>query len=337
MRFANGFSIGRPFLLNRWTTDGAKLIPLSKAAPHSAALWIDLCRPGPIEEQEMQTLLPKIPDQGEMRDLELSHRYYRLGEALYMTLVLPGTDHAGQSGHTGQLSRPVSFILTPERLITLRHHDPAAVLNLPLRTDLRLLPDRPDLLFLTFCEEIIGQMADLLEQTGDDLAMAAQQIYAQDSRTIPAHLHEALRRIGRKNETLAQVRAALMTLTRALRFFMSDLEDQGVVPPETRRSHEALLRDIDALDLHTDSLDARLGVLTEMTIGLIGLGDNKVAKAQSMVAALFLPPTLIASIYGMNFEHLPGLSHPHGFWLSIGAMFLASIGTWIFFRWRGWF
>lgn|GEM_PF-2302578 len=321
-------------MLNRWTTDGTKLIPLSEDAAHGNALWIDLCRPGPIEQQEMEALLPKVPDQGEMRDLELSHRYYRLGEAVYLTMVLPGADHSLKQG---QLSRPVSFILTPERLITLRHHDPAAITDLPLRSDLRLLPDRPDLLFLTFCEEIVGQMADLLEQTGDNLALAARKIYAQNSRSTPAELHEALRRIGRKNETLAQVRAALMTLTRAIRFFTGDLEDQNHLVPETDRACAALMRDIDALDLHTDSLDARLGVLTEMTIGMIGLGDNKVAKAQSMVAALFLPPTLIASVYGMNFEHLPGLAHPHGFWLSIGAMFLASIGTWVFFRWRGWF
>ncbi|RRH78593.1 CorA family divalent cation transporter [Falsigemmobacter faecalis] len=321
-------------MLNRWSTDGPRLIPLNEAAPESAALWIDLCRPAPPELQAMEALLPKVPDQGEMHDLEVSHRYYRLGAALYMTMVLPGTDHPGQAG---TFSRPVSFILTPEHLITLRHHEPAVLASLPQRSDLRLHAHRPDQLFLTFCEEIVGQMADLLEQTGDDLALAAQDIYAQNSRTGPSQLHQALRRIGRKNEVLAQVRAALMTLTRSLRFFTTDLEDQGGIAPEMTRAHDDLMRDIDALDLHTDSLDARLGVLTEMTIGLIGLGDNKVAKAQSMVAALFLPPTLIASVYGMNFAHLPGLENPYGFWLSIGAMFLASIGTWVFFRWRGWF
>lgn len=312
--------------------DGPRLVPLPAGRPASEALWVDLLHPSEDETQVATPLAPKIPGREEMRDIEISHRLYRMGNTGYMTVMLPGAAEADSDVHH---SGPVTFILTLHQLITLRHHEPASFTLFPQREDLTgLQPGRPDLLFLALCEEIVGQLADLLELSGDRLTAASQEIYARTGLIEAPYLQKLLRRIGMENDVLGQVRAGLLSLSRALRYFLTCVPD---VDSLEGRLQDDLLRDIDALELHADSLHARLGFLTELTVGLIGLGDNKVAKAQSMVAALFLPPTLLASIYGMNFDVMPGTAHPHGFWIAIGGMLAASLGCWLFFRWRGWF
>lgn len=307
---------------------------LSRMAPEqelTEAIWIDLWRPQPEQVARVRALGVDVPSFEDMEEIEISNRIYREDGRDYMTVVLPGLLPEGE-----RVAWPVTFILDARRLVTVRHHAPRPFETFGARAERTTSGcGTPAQLFLGLVEEIISRLADLLEMAGKALDVSAARTFAGHLSATGEQLQETLKSIGREGEAIAQIRLALLTVERMLAVFGVWLEQRGD-EKALRVTAKALLRDIQALEVHADFLSGRLGLVGDTTLGLINLEQNKTVRIVSVVAALFLPPTLIASAYGMNFAHMPELAWDWGYPAALGLMVGSAVATWAYFKWRGW-
>lgn len=320
---------------------GSRLERLGPSASLDDAIWVDLYRPLPEQAARVRAELGlEVPTLEDMEEIEISNRFYREPGADVMTVILPGAQPDG-----AQISGPATFILTPDRLVTVRHHAPRPFETYPLRAERSSMGcGTPPRLFLGLVEEIVARQADLLEGAGRSLDAVAARVYAGAREALtPAELEEALRGTGREGEVIARVRLALLSVERMLSVFSlwtverSDGRSEGRGDAKPLRGLlKSLLRDINALEVHADFLSGRVGLATDTTLGMVNLSQNASVRMMSVVAALFLPPTLIASIYGMNFEAMPELGWHLGYPMSLGLMVVSAVATWAWFRWKGW-
>ncbi len=305
---------------------------LGEADDLSLAEWIDLFNATPDEETRVRALGIDVPTLAEMEEIEISNRLYHEDDTDYLTVVLPGQD-----AKSAQVMSPVCFAVTEVRLVTIRHHTPRPFETYPPRAGKSSLGcASPDRIFLGLVEEVIGRLADHLEGAGRGLDDVSRSIYHPGPKGHrQADLQATLAAVGSEGERLGRVRLALLTLGRALNYVDQMLghrlnaEGLGLVL-------KGQLRDIEALEVHADFLSSRLGLMSDATMGTINLAQNTTVRIVSVVAVLFSPPTLIASIYGMNFVHMPELPEVWGYPMALGVMLASALLTWAFFRWRGW-
>ena len=315
-----------------YSIENGRLVRLAAERDVADAAWIDLIQPNDAEIAQLRVLGVPVPSLAEMEEIELSNRLYREDGLDYMTAMLPGERAGGD-----RISMPVTFILSTDRLVTVRHHSPRPFLTYPERAERSTLGcGTPDRLFLGLVEEIIARLADILEGAGRTLDQTTAAVF--ERRAVAAasdRLQAALQDVGREAETMARVRLALLTVERMQAFYTATLEDR---PEEgrLRAATRAQMRDIQALEVHADFLGGRVSLAVDTTLGLINLQLNNTVRILSVVAALFLPPTLIASVYGMNFTNMPELDEPWGYAFALILMGGTTLGTWLFLRWKGW-
>ncbi len=304
--------------------------PMSPGSELERALWIDLYRPLDSQAAAVAALGIEVPTLADMEEIEISNRLYREENADVMTVVLPGLTPDG-----AQISGPVSFILTERRLVTVRHHAPRSFETFPDRADRSAAGcASAERIFLGLIEEIIARQADLLEGVGRTLDRVSAQVLS-GKKISPSELQLALEEVGRQGELVGRVKLALLTLERALSFFDQTL---GTNPQgkELRGVVKSQMRDIGSLTVHGDFLSSRVSLSVDATLGMINLAQNITVRIVSVVAALFMPPTMIASIYGMNFHHMPELDNVWGYPMALGLMAASAVGTWAFFKWKDW-
>jgi len=319
-------------MIAAYRADRGKLTLMNRGAPLEQALWVDLYKPLPGQEDLAKSLGIEVPTLADMEEIEISNRLYREGGVDYMTVVLPGMSETKQP-----MSGPVTFILTPARLVTVRHHVPRPLETYPERAD-KVGPgcDGSEKVFLGLIEEIIGRLADLLEGSGRALEDVSRSVFASDHKTkTAAGLQEALERVGRESDLVARIRLSLLTLERAVSFFGQTLGERPV-GEVLRPAVKGLMRDLQALEVHGDYLSTRVAQATDATLGMINLLQNTAVRIVSVVAVLFLPPTLIASIYGMNFHLMPELGKAWGYPMALGMMVASAAATYTFFKWKNW-
>nr|WP_319247792.1 magnesium transporter CorA family protein [uncultured Celeribacter sp.] len=295
----------------------------------SEALWIDMSHPLPEQVEAVEALGLSVPTLADMEEIEVSNRLYREGDTEVLTVVLPGLDKQKQPGFG-----PVAFMLTPERLVTVRYHTPRPFETFPqhaAQSSAGCAGRRR--VFLGLVEEVVARLADILEGVGRSLDEQSHALFP-DPAPRSSELAEALRALGKLGEQIARIRLSLVSLERALSSFGLGLE--GPKDGALRQILKAQVRDIQALTVHGDFLSGRLAQLTDVAMGLINLEQTSTGRVLSVVAILFLPPTLVASVYGMNFANLPGLDNPHGYLIATGLMFGSALGTYLFCKWKKW-
>lgn len=319
-------------MLYAYRHEDGKLVRLDPDADLAQAIWIDLYRPMPAQTDRVAALGVEVPTLADMEEIEISNRLYREPGADFITVVLPG-----HSETNAPVTGPVCFIVTPQRLITVRHHVPRPFETFPDRADKGGAGcDSAHKLFLGLMDEIVGRLADLLESAGRGLEEIYRTVYASgDQGKTAALLQDALQLIGRESELIARVRLALLTLERAMSFAILGLSDKKA-DAALRSLAKGLQRDIASLEVHCDYLATRVAQATDTTLGMINLLQNGTVRIVSVVAVLFLPPTLIASIYGMNFHGMPELDKPWGYPMALGLMVLSAGGTFLYFKWKKW-
>lgn len=318
-------------MLFAYAAHGRTLAHMPNPAPLDDAIWIDLYQPLPAQAEAVKALGIDVPSLADMEEIEISNRLYRERGVDYMTVVLPGMSQSQRP-----ISGPVCFILSPERLVTVRHHAPRPFETFPERAD-KSSPGcgSPDRLFLGLVEEIIGRLADLLEGAGRSLDAVMRDVFSGGENASDEMLHNSLQQVGREGDLVGRVRLSLLTMERALTFYTQSLSER----PEgsaLRTLVKGLNRDVQALEVHADFLSSRLSLATDTTLGVISLAQNTTVKIVSVVAAIFLPPTLIASVYGMNFTDMPELHWKYGYAIAIGLMVASVVGSYLFFRWKKW-
>lgn len=318
-------------MLFAYAPHGQKLLQLPHGADLAQAVWVDLYRPMPQQVDKVRDLGVDVPTLADMEEIEVSNRLYRENGMDYLTVVLPGLSET-----KAPLSGPVCFILQPDRLVTVRHHAPRPFETYPERAD-KVGPGcgDPRRLFLSLVEEIIGRLADLLEGSGRALDAVMARVFRDGAEASDAALQLALREVARESDLVSRVRLSLLTMERAISYFGQSL-DETAEGKGLRPIVKGLMRDIQALEVHGDFLTSRVAMASDVTLGMVNLVQNKTVKIVSVVAAIFLPPTLIASAYGMNFARMPELGWDWGYPMALGLMLASAVLTYLFFKWKRW-
>lgn len=297
-------------------------------------VWIDLVRPTAEEETSLEDRLGiGIPTKDEMEEIEISSRLYQEDGASFMTAILPA-----QADGDDPDMQPVSFVLAGNRLITVRYHEPRAFKTFPVRAEkVQMGCETGEGVLIALLEAIVDRLADILERAGSDVDGISRDIFRRRGArpTRSQDFQKMLESIGRKGDLISNIRDSLITLER-LAGFLGQRTLQSKSGKEMRERVKTLSRDIRSLADHASFLSQKITFLLDATLGMINIEQNAIIKIFSVAAVVFLPPTLIASIYGMNFKHMPELDWLLGYPFAIAMMIFSAILPYVYFKRRGW-
>jgi magnesium transporter len=298
------------------------------------ALWIDMLAPDPVEEQEVETALGiDVPTRNEMREIEPTSRLYERDGALFMTATVVGGADTDKP-----VGEPITFILTSGRLVTVRYHDPQSFTTFGATALQELTRCRSGTTaFVWLLDVIVDRLADILEMVGSDLDQTAKELFrrsSEDSKTLTSSFSDIVRRIGISSDRTSKVHESLVSLKRLLGFFRLPKEAEDREQLSVRL--DSLKLDVTSLTEHVSYLSANITFLLDASLGMIAIEQNGIIKIFSVMAVVFLPPTLVASIYGMNFDIIPELHWTLGYPFALALMILAAILPYWFFKKRGW-
>ncbi|MER8506910.1 magnesium/cobalt transporter CorA [Mesorhizobium sp. M0199] len=298
-------------------------------------VWVDLFNPTKEEETTIETWLGiAVPTREEMEEIEISSRLYVEDGAYFMTAILPA-----QTEVDDPLMSPVTFVLSGSRLITVRYHEPKAFKTFPQRAEkVATGCTSGDTILIGLLEAIVDRLADILERAGRDVEAISRDIFEARSTKVSKRnrdFQELLKGIGRKEDLASSVRDSLISLQR-LAGFLAHASTQTRMSKDTRARIKTLSRDVLSLADHATFLSQKISFLLDATLGMISIEQNAIIKIFSVAAVIFLPPTLVASIYGMNFDIIPELKWHFGYPFAIGMMVLSAILPFWYFRRRGW-
>jgi magnesium transporter len=302
--------------------------------PFEAIVWIDVVDPSAEEEKLLEDRLGiDVPTMEEMEEIEISSRLYSHDGASFMTAILP----ARADGDYPEMA-PVSFVLAGDRLITVRYHEPRAFQTFPARAGkVRLGCESGEGVLMALLEAIVDRLADILERAGRDIDGISRGVFKRTGGkpTKTKDFQTVLENLGRKGDLTSNIRDSLVTLER-LAGFLGQVAIQRKSSKDMRDRVKTLYRDIRSLADHVGFLSQKITFLLDATLGMISIEQNAIIKIFSVAAVVFLPPTLVASIYGMNFHFMPELSWPFGYPFAILLMILSAILPFLYFKRRGW-
>ena len=300
------------------------------------ATWVDLHDPTEEEERLVEhSIGVEIPAPAELAEIEPSSRLYEQDGALYMTLsVLCGVEEGRPA------SAPIGFVLAGERLVTVRYITPKPIRAFSdhARRDGAPVSD-PLTLLCGLLDAIVARLADELEALASEIETISSHIFSgtRDARRIPAtRLTMLLNRIGRTQLLLAKVRETEMSTSLALSFLGASSRLRSRKAAAAREHVASLSADTSSLGDHSTFLANHLYFLLDAAVGFISIEQNAAMKLFSWAALVVLPPTLIAGIYGMNFEYMPELSWTYGYPLALALIVASAVLPLWYLKRRGW-
>lgn len=315
--------------------DGS-LVDAGRSSLPEEATWVDLEEPTNEEEALVERCIHmNVPTESEMAEIEPSSRLFEKGGAFYMTISVLFGVVDGQPSTT-----PISFVLTNKRLVTVRYATPKPLraFSEHARRDGQLVKDAPTAL-IRMLDAIIDRLADELEDAGREIEQISSHIFHKglDGRRIPAaRLTSLLTRIGRSQNLLAKIRYSTVSTLRMLSFLTGSQPVHQESNSELRHHLASLTTDATSLSEHASYQSDNLQFLLDASLGLISIEQNAAMKLFSWAALVFLPPTLIAGIYGMNFRHMPELDWLAGYPWALGLMVASAVLPILYLKRRGW-
>ncbi len=298
-------------------------------------VWVDMNYPSNQEEHEVESLISiETPTREKMSEIEVSSRLYVEKGTIYTTSTLI-TNFEKEIPE----SHSVTFIFKDKILITVRYSEPKSfVLFLSRCSKHQQIPIHSGVdVFIGITEAIIDRLSDALELIGRELDLTSIGVFQKTSnekRKGSNDLQELLRKIGRFGDLNGKLRESLLTLSRQMSYLI-------LVGGKNKQEHiedlETYVKDISALSEHTNYVSSRINILLDAILGMINIEQNAIIKFFSVAAVIFLPPTLIASVYGMNFNHMPELDWHLGYPLAVSLMLLSGIGPYLYFKKQRWF
>lgn len=342
-------------------TDGRLVaVPVERGAPlPDGAVWLDVLRPDEAEREEISTLLGiELPTPEDMREIEASSRLYTEDDAAFLTTPIISRGEDGRPD-LGELT----FVLTPRVLVTLRHTEPLWLAIFAARA-LRhptLVTCHSDAL-LGLLDAVVDRAADVLEMVGGELDHLSQQVFSEVEPAKPAKaaasesrkrqaarrrmaqrrvrrsgsdgLRDVISAIGRAGDLTHKVRNCLAGLERLTAF------TTAVAGPRLSKEQKVRLktigRDVHSLVEQTGFLSHQANFLLDATLGVINIQQTSIIKIFSVAAVAFLPPTLVASIYGMNFHFMPELDESWGYPFALLLMVLSGVLPLLYFKRKRW-
>ncbi len=295
---------------------------LDQAVSHTS--WVDAQDTSDEERDRLELLLhTELPESDDVEEIESSARYFTDGSGIHVHSMF-------LSQSEGRLViNTVAFILQPTRLITVREAELADFRLLRMRA-LRgqIEAHNPKDLLLTMLEQKVENLADTIEDIYLELEKVSHSVLEDQN----AELEEAIENLALLEDSNGKIRMCLMDTQRSISFLQRQLRDS----PSVQEVVPEIMRDIDTLMSHTNFMFEKINFLMDAAQGFINIEQNKIIKIFSIASVVFLPPTLVASIYGMNFVHMPELQWLGGYPLALGMMILAGIAPYLYFKRKNW-
>ena len=293
-------------------------------------LWADLLSPDSQEERFIESSLGlDIPTRQELAEIEDSSRFYDEDGAIFMTttVVMGIADRRPENAQ-------VTFVLTKRCLVTVRYTELSAFRQFETKSSRQPSTySSSHQIFLALADAVVDRIADVLESVQVQLQTLSRCIFdvRKEQRT---DLQQIIQQLGQHRSLLSQLGESLFSSTRLLAFYRLHANEprQGAA----KGLLKALERDVRSLGEHQARLLGDIAFLLDATLGLINIEQNAIIKVFSIAAVLFLPPTLVGTVYGMNFESMPELSWSFGYPMALGMMVISAIIPYAWFKFRDW-
>jgi len=320
-------------MLSVYVPSGTSLqrVPAAPGEPlPEGAVWIDMISPTAQEDKLAEGLFGiAVPTREEMQEIEVSSRLYVENGARYMTATL-----MCHSDTMTPKTTPVTFILAGHRLVTVRYDEPRpfAIVEHKLA---RNCPAKVsgESVMMDLIDAVIDRAADILERVGAEIDQVSHSIFEPD---ITPDYKDVLKALGRKGDLTSKVRESLVSIGRMLLFLTNEAETLKWAK-DSRAHLQSMRRDTASLSDHATYLANKVTFLLEAMLGVVNLEQNAIIKIFSIAAVIFMPPTLVASIYGMNFHHgMIELDWEYGYPLALLVIVLAAVLPIVFFKWKKW-
>ncbi|NPU09987.1 magnesium transporter CorA family protein [Bradyrhizobium sp. 83012] len=298
------------------------------------AVWVDLVNPSNAEDRAVEKLAGiAVPTREDMQEIEISSRLYIENGARYMTATLMCHSDTDMPRTTA-----VTFILAGHRLVTVRYDQPRpfAVVEAKLARNCAA-GITGEMVLMELLDAVIDRCADILEKVGADIDQVSHEIFEPNNER---HGHakqysQILIAIGRKGDLTSKVRESLVSIGRLVTFLSAVVE--GVKwSKDMREQLKTMQRDVASLTDHASYLASKITFVLDAMLGVVNLEQNNIIKLFSVMAVVLMPPTLIASIYGMNFKMMPELEWAHGYPMALGLMLICAIVPYWIFKWKKW-
>ncbi|MEH2492127.1 magnesium transporter CorA family protein [Bradyrhizobium sp. AZCC 2230] len=304
------------------------------AAVPEHAVWIDLFNPNAAEDKAVEKLSGiAIPTREDMQEIEISSRLYIENSARYMTATLMCHSDTDMPRTTA-----VTFILGDHRLVTVRYDQPKPFALVEAKLARSCTPGiTGEMVLMELLDAVIDRCADILERCGAEIDQVSHDIFEPESER---HGHakqysQILISIGRKGDLTSKVRESLVSIGRVVAFLSAVVE--GVKwSKDMREQLKTMQRDVVSLTDHASYLSSKITFVLDAMLGVVNLEQNNIIKLFSVMAVVLMPPTLIASIYGMNFKSMPELEWTHGYPYALVFMVCAAIVPYWIFKWKKW-
>ncbi|MGR3806528.1 magnesium transporter [Pasteurella testudinis DSM 23072] len=314
-------------MIGAFALDNARLVRIDETSQNlDSAIWIDLIDPSSEEREVLQEGLGQsLASYLELEDLEASARFFEDEDGLHLHSFFYCEDEDDYADIS-----TVAFTLRDGRLFTLRDRELPAFRLYRMRSRIQKLEAcNAYELLLDLFETKIEQLADVIETIYADLEQLSRVIL--DGKQGEA-FDQALSTLTEQEDASSKVRLCLMDTQRALSFLVRKTR----LPASQLEQAREVLRDIESLQPHNESLFQKVNFLMQAAMGFINIEQNRIIKIFSVVSVIFLPPTLVASNYGMNFKEMPELGFTFGYPMALGLMLLAAFAPYIYFKRKGW-
>jgi magnesium transporter len=298
------------------------------------AIWIDMITPTRDEDLRVEARLGiSIPTREESENIEPSEVLYVENGVRYMSARI-----LCQSETETPKLAAISFILKDHHLITVRYDEPRSFqmfVNRMARPS--ACAPTGDHMLISLFETVIDRASELLRMAGERIDDVSPNIFGgKGVRDIdPRTFRKTLQTMGLEGARISKVRESLVSIERMLLFLTANTSG-STLPDNLRSEVRTTLRDLQSLEDHATFLSSKIQFLLDATLGLVSLEQNKIIKIFSVAAVIFLPPTLIASSYGMNFKNMPELEWTFGYPLALALMVLSAVCTYSFFKLKKW-
>jgi magnesium transporter len=301
--------------------------------PPDEAVWIDLVTPTVQEDKLVEKLLGiAVPTREEMQEIEVSSRLYVENGARYMTATL-----MCQSDTATPKTTPVTFILSSHKLATVRYDDPRpfAIVEHKLARSCPTTVSGESVL-MDLLDAVIDRSADILERIGVEVDQVSHSIFEPEVEAKQPSYKDVLKALGRKGDLTSKVRESLVSIGRLLLFLTNEAESLRW-KKDVRAHLQSMRRDTASLSDHATYLANKITFLLDAMLGVVNIEQNAIIKIFSIAAVIFMPPTLVASIYGMNFHHnMIELEWEFGYPFALILMVFAAVLPILYFKWKKW-
>lgn len=321
-------------MIRSYVNENHRLLRLpDETLPAAGAIWLDMLAPADTEMEAVEKLTGVgLPSREDREEIEVSSRIYSEDGAHFMTALLPAradTDRPEMS--------PVSFVLAGGRLMTIRDHEPRAFETFAKRAEKTPMGcTTGEAVFTQLLDSIVDRLADVLERAARDIDDLSRRIFDDPGGDRKGSAYRPLiKELGRKGDFTSNIRESLVTLERVVSFVTAHARSDAALSDHAD-ALRSLASDIQSLSHHADAMSQKINFLLDATLGLVSIEQNSIMQIFSVVAVVFLPPTLVASIYGMNFEIMPELSWPWGYPAALGIMLASAVLPYLWFKRRGW-